>query len=184
MWSTSRLDELAALAASRQAACGTTRVVAIDGPSGSGKTSLADAWAERHGAAVFHLEDVYPGWEGLDATPPMVRSAVLEPLAVEEIGLIHRWDWEHGVRGSVLRVPPTRLLIVDGVGSGARLLRPFLSLLVWVDGPAEVRKQRALARDSGVYAPFWDLWAEQERRHFTAEGTRVAADVHLTTRTA
>jgi para-aminobenzoate synthetase len=172
---------LARLVASRQPACGSTTVIAVDGPSGSGKTRLADGLARAYGAAVLHLDDMYPGWHGLEATPPMVRTGVLDRVAVDEIGEVSRWDWDANRPGRLIRVPPTPLLILDGVGSGARLLRPFISVLIWVDAPLDVRKRRALERDAGVYEPFWDTWAEQEARHFAAEETRGHADVVVNT---
>lgn len=175
-----RYAELSALIAQRQPACGTTTVVAIDGPSGSGKTSLAAGLAEATGADVLHLEDLYPGWHGLEATPPLVRG-VLDRIAANEIGEVNRWDWEADVPGAIMRVPPTPLLILDGVGSGAASIRPFLSLLLWVDAPVEDRRKRALARDGDVYAPFWDVWAEQEARHFATEETRIHADLIIDT---
>jgi uridine kinase len=175
-----RYDELARLIATRQPACGGTTVIAIDGPSGSGKTGLADGLAAVTGAAVLHLEDIYPGWTGLGATPPLVRG-VLDQIAVGEPGLVHRWDWEADQNGPLLRIPPSPLLILDGVGSGAAVIRPYLSYLLWVDAPLDVRKRRALARDGDVYAPFWDTWAAQEARHFAAEQTHIHADLVIET---
>ncbi|MEV7395814.1 4-amino-4-deoxy-L-arabinose transferase [Aeromicrobium sp. NPDC092404] len=175
-----RYDELVAIIRDRQPACGSTTVVAIDGPSGSGKTSLADQLGQTTGAAVLHLEDLYPGWHGLAATPPMVRR-ILDSIAVEEVGSAARWDWVEDRPGPALLVPPAPLLVIDGVGSGAAVLRPFLSLLIWVDAPTAVRKQRALARDGGTYAPFWDVWAAQEAEHFSVEHTRRHADVVVRT---
>lgn len=170
-----RYAELSALIAQRQPACGTTTVIALDGPSGAGKTSLATGLAEVTGADVLHLEDIYPGWHGLEATPPLVRQ-VLDRIAADEIGEVHRWDWEADRAGATMRVPPAPLLILDGVGSGASTIRPYLSLLLWVEAPVEARRKRALARDGDVYAPFWDIWADQETRHFAAEQTRIHAD--------
>ncbi|WP_332663144.1 4-amino-4-deoxy-L-arabinose transferase [Aeromicrobium sp.] len=176
-----RYDDIVALIRERHAACGSTTVVAVDGPSGSGKTTFADELAEVAGGAVLHLEDLYPGWHGLAATPPMVAHGILEAIAVDGIGTASRWDWVADRPGDTLRVPPVRLLILDGVGSGAAVIRPFLSLLIWVEAPTAVRKQRALARDGGVYAPFWDMWAAQEETHFRAEETRRHADVVVRT---
>ena len=175
-----RYDDIVALIRERQPACGSTTVVAVDGPSGSGKTSLADQLAEVASAAVLHLEDLYPGWHGLAATPPMARG-ILEAIAVDRIGTAPRWDWVNDRPGPTLYVPPVPLLIIDGVGSGAAMIRPFLSLLIWVEAPVAVRKQRALARDGGVYAPFWDTWAAQEVAHFRVEETRRHADVVVRT---
>ena len=176
-----RYDDIVALIRERQPACGSTTVVAVDGPSGSGKTSLADQLAEVAGAAVLHLEDLYPGWHGLAATPPMVAHGILDAIAVDQVGSASRWDWVNDRAGPTLIVPPAPLLIVEGVGSGAAVIRPFLSLLIWVEAPVDVRKQRALARDGVVYAPFWDIWAAQEAANFGAEETRHHADVVVRT---
>ncbi len=176
-----RYAELQALIARRQPACGTTTVVAIDGPSGSGKTSIADGLAAVTGADVLHFDDIYPGWHGLAATPPMVRHGVLDPIAAGEIGEVHRWDWDANRPGPVLRVPPAALLILDGVGSGAETIRPYLSLLLWVEAPLPDRKRRALSRDGETYEPYWDVWAEQEAQHFAAEQTRIHADLVINT---
>ena len=175
-----RYDAIVQLIDGRQPACGSTTVVAVDGPSGAGKTSFADGLADVTGADVLHLEDLYPGWHGLAATPPLV-AGLLDQIAVDGIGTAPRWDWAQNLPGPLLHVPPTRLLILDGVGSGAAMIRPHLSALIWVDAPPGVRKERALARDGGTYAPFWDMWAAQEVEHFTAEGTRHRADLVVTT---
>ena len=69
----------------RSAACGSVRVTAIDGRSGAGKTSLALSLADELGAPILHLERLYPGWDGLAKTPPMVRD-LLAQLAIGERG--------------------------------------------------------------------------------------------------
>ena len=44
-------------------------LIAVDGFSGAGKTTLATELAAalraHHTVSLFHLEDVYPGWDGL-----------------------------------------------------------------------------------------------------------------------
>jgi uridine kinase len=175
-----RYDDIVSRVRERQPACGATTVVAVDGPSGSGKTSLANHLAEVLGAPVLHLEDLYPGWHGLSATPPMVRR-ILEAVATDRVGTASRWDWIANRPGPPLHVAPTPVLVLDGVGSGAAAIRPFLSLLIWVDAPADVRKERALARDGDTFAPFWDVWAAQEAAHFSADETRRHADVVVRT---
>jgi uridine kinase len=175
-----RFDDLVALVREAPAACGSTTVVAIDGPSGAGKTQLANGLAESAGGAVLHLEDIYPGWHGLAATPPIVRG-VLDVVAAGGTGTAPRWDWAADSPGPPIDVPPAPLLVLDGVGSGAAILRPVLSLLIWVEAPVDVRRQRALSRDGEVYEPFWDVWAAQEAAHFATDETRRHADVVLRT---
>lgn len=176
-----RYDALAELVESRAPACGATKVIAVDGPSGAGKTEIANGLAATLGAPVLHLEDLYPGWSGLATTPSLVVEGVLERLAVGDVGAVRRWDWHRDRPGELIRVAPTSLIILEGVGSGSRACRPFLSLLIWLDAPTSLRKARALSRDGEAYAPFWDMWAEQERLLFGAEGTRRAAEVVVDT---
>lgn len=161
------------------------RVIALDGPSGSGKTVLATelaAFLRARGAAVtvIAMDDLYPGWHGLEAGVTRVVEGVLIPFAdgASEVTL-RCWDWAHDTEGEWQQVPVTDLLIVEGVGCGARACAPYLDLLAWVDGPEPVRRARALARDGEGYAPYWAMWAEQERRHFRREGTRERCAVEL-----
>jgi hypothetical protein len=161
--------------------CGRTVVVGVDGPSGSGKSTLADALADRlrsagRDAAVVRLDDTYPGWDGLDAAVPRVVDGVLAAVAAGRPGTLPRWDWAAGREGPPDPVPVPDVLVLEGVGAGARACAPYLSLLVWLDGPADVRRRRALCRDGDGYAPHWERWAAQERVHFAREGTAGRAD--------
>lgn len=171
-----RYDELVARIGRRAPACGETKVIAVDGPSGAGKTAFAASLSARLRAPVFHVEDIYPGWSGLAATPALLVDGLLARLAVGDIGAVPRWDWTRGRPSTSIRVAPRPLLILEGVGSGARICRPFLSTLIWVDAPILVRKQRALDRDGSTFAPFWDMWAAQEAELFARDGIREAAD--------
>ena len=171
------VDHFLRSVSAREPRCGSTRVVAIDGPSGSGKSSLADRLADASGALVLRTDAFVPGWRGLERMPATLAHELLEPLSRDEVARPRRWDWERGRWGEPLVVEPTSLLVLDGCGSGSRVLRPHLTALVWLDAPTEVRKERALARDGETFAPWWDTWAEQEARLFAAEGTRDAADV-------
>ena len=161
--------------------CGTCVVVAIDGPSGAGKTQLSRQLARRLGgdAEILHFDHVYPGWEGLAVTPPVVAQDVLAPISRSEPGRTPRWDWGADVAGDDIVVAPSGILLLDGCGSGARVIRPHLSYLIWLDAPADVRRARAESRGDDTVADWWDLWAAQEKEHFVAEGTEAAADVIL-----
>jgi para-aminobenzoate synthetase len=174
-----RIEELAQAVRARQPACGRLTVVAVDGPSGAGKTELADGLAKALGATVLRVDDLVPGWRVLAEMPPALARDVLAPLSLGQLPTARRWDWALGRPGDVVRLDPDRYLVLDGCGSGARVVRPFLSLLLWVDAPCDLRYARAMARDGDVYEPWWDVWAEQERAHFAAEQTMASADVRL-----
>ena len=60
-------------------------IIAVDGRSGAGKTTLAVELAARlrahHTGSRFHLEEIYPGWDGLAAGVERYVSTVLAPLS-------------------------------------------------------------------------------------------------------
>src|SRR5689334_6197486 len=107
--------------------CGTTVVIAIDGRSGAGKTNLARALAPLLGAQILHLDDIYRGWRGLAEAPPVVVRDVLEPISRGVAGRTPRWEWGADQPGDDVVIEPGGVLILDGCGSGARTIRPFLS---------------------------------------------------------
>ena len=166
------------LAWSRAPAAGRTRVVAVDGRSGSGKTSLATALqAARSSAPVVALEDLYGGWDGLERGIDLLVSAVLEPLAAGRTARVPRYDWIAAGWDAPWTLEPPEVLIVEGVGAGARRAAAYESVLVWMEEPAPVRKKRALDRDGETFAPYWDAWAAQEDAMLARERTPERADL-------
>jgi uridine kinase len=160
---------------------GRTRVLAIDGRSGTGKTRLAAELSAELGAAVVSLEDFYGGWDGLDRGIGVLVSEVLEPFAAGRAARVPRYDWVARTWGEPVVLEPPEVLIVEGVGAGARRAAAFESLLVWLEAPTAVRKQRALGRDGETFAPYWDMWAAQEEAMLARERTLEHADLVLRT---
>jgi uridine kinase len=156
---------------------GATRVVAIDGRSGAGKTSLAAALAGELDAPLVSLEGLYGGWDGLERGIGLLVSDVLEPLAAGQVARVPRYDWDAGEWADPMPLEPPGVLIVEGVGAGARRAAAFTSLLLWLEVPAPIRKKRALARDGETFAPFWDQWAGQEELMLARERTPDRADL-------
>lgn len=173
---------VAALVRERRARAGATRVVALDGPSGSGKSTLAEELSPAlDGAPVVHMDDIYPGWDGLEDAVPRLLEWVVEPLVTGGQARYRRYDWDRGRYAEWHVVPPSPVLVVEGVGSGARAAGPYLAALVWVDAPRDLRLERGIRRDGEAFRPHWERWAAQEDAHFAAEGTRARADVRFTT---
>lgn len=173
---------IAALARGSAPRCGPVRVVAVDGPSGSGKTTLADEVAARLGGApVLHMDDLYPGWDGLADAVPSLHDQVLAPLARGERAAYRRFDWGAGRFAEWHEVPPVPLLVVEGVGCSAGPCADLEVVHVWVEAERDVRFARGIARDGAAYRPHWERWALQEERLFARDATRSRAHVVLDT---
>lgn len=133
-------------------------VVTIDGYSGSGKSTLAAALARLvSGWQVLHLDDWYPGWDGLEAGADIARRIAAD-LRGGRASSYEAWDWENGATGATIPVPlaPT---IIEGCGA----IEAEADLAIWIADPGEEeRRHRALARDGQTYAPHWQRWARQD----------------------
>jgi len=163
-----------------EARVGPRRVVTlIDGRSGSGKTTLgrqlAAAWpVDRLGPVrLVHLDDVYPGWRGLEAASRAVETSILSRVAPGW----RRWDWQHDRATSWEALDPAMSLIVEGAGALTRASSPLADVRVWLELDAVTRRARALSRDGSSYEPWWEIWAEQERRHLERHAPAGLADV-------
>ncbi|WP_043794874.1 chorismate-binding protein [Pseudarthrobacter chlorophenolicus] len=158
-------------------------IIALDGRSGAGKTTLAVELAARlrarHKVSLFHLEDIYPGWNGLAAGIERYVSTVLGPLSRGEAATWTSWDWEKHYDGGSRVTLPAEIVIVEGVGAAAAAARPFLGAAIWADSPEDVRRTRALQRDGETYEPYWDQWAAQESEWLAGDDVPGAADLHI-----
>jgi uridine kinase len=157
---------------------GATRVVAIDGRSGAGKSTLAAALAQLLPAALVALEDLYGGWDGLEHGVEALCSQVLAPLAQRRAALVPRYDWGSCRWLEPWTLEPPDTLIVEGAGAGALAAAPYTSVLVWVDAPPALRRERALSRRPAD-AEGWQRWALQEDAHLERERTRERAEIVL-----
>ena len=164
-----------------RAVAGARRLVVIDGPSGAGKSTLADrivaVWPRP--VTLVRLDEVYPGWRGLDRGAELIAARLIAPWSAVRVGRVHGWDWHAGRPGPVRWVPPKRDLVVEGCGAFAAA-RGASAVRVWVDAPAVARKRAALARDQGAFDAFWDLWDAQWRWHAARTGASAAhADLRV-----
>jgi uridine kinase len=145
-------------------------VILVDGRSGSGKTELAKQIAHViDGAQLVRLDDLYPGWDGLDAGSARVPE-ILETLRWQA------WDWELDRPGAWHELDGTRPIIIEGVGAISRASRPLADVALWVDADDATRKSRAFARDGDAFAPYWERWAAQELSFIARENPQQLAD--------
>lgn len=161
-------------------------IIAVDGRSGAGKTTLAIELAarlrEHHKVSLFHLEDIYPGWNGLAAGIERYVTTVLAPLRRGEAADWVSWDWEKHYDGPNRVTLPAEIVIVEGVGAAAGAARPLLDAVIWAESSDDERRTRALTRDGGTYEPFWDQWAAQEQEWLAADNVEEHADVRVLNR--
>ena len=175
--------------AAAPARLGRSRLVCVDGRAGAGKTTFADALADRLRRAharevtVVHLDDLYEGWAGLPGMAGRLSRELVGPLRSGQPGLVRRWDWQRDGWGGWLEVRPPDVLILDGVGCYARSFDEHVSLLVWLEADAAVRRRRAMMRDGDALAGRWDAWAADEQRVLSRERTRDRADYVVNTDT-
>ncbi|WP_053352844.1 hypothetical protein [Leucobacter musarum] len=164
-------------------------VLIIDGRSGSGKTQLASAVQQRCAAAgrpaeLLHVEELYPGWDGLGAGSLGLARALRE-------GGFAAYDWIAERFGAWTPLMPRLPLIIEGCGAltaenvvaarewGARASgedREPRVHSIWLECATAERKARALARDGDTYAPHWERWAAQEDAHYAAHQPWLIAD--------
>ncbi|WTO08599.1 hypothetical protein OG505_33120 [Micromonospora sp. NBC_00617] len=176
--------ELARRVLAGPARLGRTRLVAVDGPSGAGKSRfaahLADALAALPGGRppVVHTDDLLDGWDDQLTFWPRLDGEVLTPLRQEEPGAYRRYSW---VRRCFLPrpvpVPVRPVLIVEGVSAARAVVRPELTLAVFVTAPAPLRLARAVERDGPRILPELRRWHAGERAHFAADDTATRADL-------
>ncbi|CAB4938159.1 unannotated protein [freshwater metagenome] len=171
------------LARSLSARCGQTAVIAVDGRAGSGKTTLASAVAGALAAPMVSMDSLYPGWDGLAEGIALLESEVLQPLSRGEEASVPVYDWHRGDWGLARLLTPPAILVVEGVGCGARSSSTHLSALVWLECDEAVRHSRALSRaaDGAAFAVEWERWAAQEESLLKLDPIFLRADLVVRT---
>lgn len=113
---------------------------------------------------LLHVEDLYPGWDGLEAGSRALAGVLAQRA-------YRRYDWVAGEFSERVVIGPELPLIIEGCGAITReavtaaqeFAGPAARVLsLWLECPAGERRRRALARDGDMYAPHWNRWAAQE----------------------
>lgn len=156
-------------------------LIGIDGRSGAGKTSLAEQLSQvlsvTRDVVTFHLEDIYPGWDGLAQGIEIYNECILASLREQRDAYWTAWDWFANSPGGPRLTRCAEIVILEGVGACNWVARQVLDVSVWVELPEQQRRTRALQRDGSSYEQFWDTWAEQESQYLAADPVWESADI-------
>jgi uridine kinase len=173
--------QLTAYAKRLEPRLGDVRLIAVDGPSGAGKTRFALRLAKEADAPVVHTDDLLEGWEDQFTFWGRLEERVLGPLRRGETASYQRYRWDRGAFDPVpVRLDPAPIVILEGFSAARKVIRPDLSLIVFVDAPPDLRLARALARDgddSLAFRAYLERWRSAEDRHFAADRTKEHADL-------
>lgn len=170
------LDGAAAALRALPPSCGPVRLIAVDGHAGSGKSTFADRLAEALGGApVIHLDDLATHDELFEWTGRLLDQ-VIAPLSRGEGAHYEPYDWNLRRFGPRRLLPAAPVVLIEGVGSGRRALRPHLARLLWMDRGPEESWARGRHRDGSDLSDFWDGWTVAEIRHFSEDPSRPYAD--------
>ncbi len=148
-------------------------IVLVDGRSGSGKTELARAMvAQMPALQLVRMDDLYPGWGGLEAGSQHVHDFVI----TASVRRWQRWDWEDNAPAEWHVLDPRRPILVEGCGALSRANRALAAHAVWVELDEPTRRARVSIRDGDSWAEHWAEWAAQEQAFIDREDPQSLAD--------
>ncbi|WP_298118730.1 ATP-binding protein [uncultured Aurantimicrobium sp.] len=136
----------------------------IDGPSGSGKTTLAaeieQHWNSAVKLQVVHMDDLYPGWDGL-ADGAATAFAMLRERGNGADTHWQRYDWATAAFAEWHSVDAREPLLIEGCGSLSAGSESLSQVRIWLDADTELRRERALSRVGENFAEHWTEWDAQ-----------------------
>lgn len=166
-----------------------TVIVLIDGRAGSGKSTIAKQLQDllfkelEQSPKVIHMDDLYPGWEGLRAGSQYLNLNILSKLAAGKTASWQVWDWAKGERGGSDQGNGWReysgpgVVIVEGCGSLSRAGAEMAHLKLWLEADRATRRKRWEERDGHIFDEYWPIWEIQEDEFYSQEHSSELADL-------
>lgn len=159
-----------------------TPIVLIDGRAGAGKSHFAKLLVEQLFKSqqqlpkLVHMDDLYPGWEGLRAGSQYLNRNILEPIASGAEANWQIWDWQESARGAKdepangwRKFEGGNLLIVEGCGSISARARELAQFCIWIEADTANRRARFSDRDHGSFDDYFAAWSIQEDEFYAQE---------------
>jgi uridine kinase len=129
------------------------------------------------------MDDLYPGWEGLQLGSFYLNQQILQPLIQGKTAHFQLWDWESGQRGKNgepgngwREFSGGTPLIVEGCGSLSRTASELAHYRIWIEADQSARHKRWLDRDGEKFNDFWHIWAAQEDEFYQQQNSKQLAD--------
>ena len=161
-----------------------SRIIAIDGPAGSGKTTLAKRICDTitiKKIEIVHMDDLYDGWENAlteNLTRTLLHQIVVPVSQGKGFGY-RKYDWLQQRFGEIQQFDAPELLILEGVGSGQKVIRRYTDQLIWIDIDDETGLQRVLQRDGDYLETEMRIWQLKQSEHFRMDNTRDCATIRI-----
>ena len=162
-----------------------TPIILVDGRTGSGKTTFAAALQNRlfqkgeSAPRVVHMDDLYEGWDGLQAGVDYLIRQILNPLNRREGASWQEFDWAAGERtGTWREFRGGTPLIIEGVGALSRVAAAQAAVTIWLEADQTVRQARIAERNAvGDGDGSWfAMWSAQEADFYAREKSTEIAD--------
>ncbi|WP_296633000.1 ATP-binding protein [Rhodoluna sp.] len=155
-------------------------IVLIDGRSNSGKSTLAAEIQNiifkdgESAPRVIHMDDLYPGWDGLAAGAEYLQRVILNPLSKNETAHWQEFNWAKNERDAWREFSGGTPLIIEGCGSLNQQSAQLADIKIWLNVDEETRQKRWLEREGSN--EHWAEWAAQELDFYAREKSADLAD--------
>ena len=162
-----------------------TPIVLIDGRAGSGKSTLAVQLQNvlfRDGESaprLIHMDDLYPGWDGLSAGSDYLNRMILRPVFSRKVASWQVFDWAKNERNQWREFAGGTPLIIEGCGSLSAQNFELSTFSVWLEAGEKTRHERWVSREGND--EFWAGWAAQEVDFYAREKSAELATTHINT---
>jgi cytidylate kinase len=124
------------------------------------------------------MDDLYEGWNGLDAGCDYLLRFVLGPVSRKKTASWQEFDWSTNQRSGAWReFEGGTPLIVEGCGALSAAAAELANLRIWLEADVNLRKQRWDDREPEAHSSFWAIWAAQEEDFYAREKSASIADL-------